>query len=143
MAAPAKSKHLILYDGVCHLCDRLNRFVLPRDPEGVFRFASIQSATGSRILQANGKNPRDLDTLYVVRNYEFEDSMLLAKATAGLFVLGTLGWPWRTATVLRILPTSLLNWGYDRIAKNRYRIFGRHESCLMPSPEYKGRFVDV
>ena len=136
-------RHLILYDGVCYLCDRSIRFTLPRDPQGLFCFASIQSATGKRILEEFGKNPDDLDTMYVIQNYESEIRSLLMKSRAGLFVLHALGWPWRLTAVLGILPTTVLDWGYDLIAKYRYRIFGRHDSCLMPGPEYRKRFLDI
>ena len=137
------SRHLILYDGVCYLCDRLNLFVLPRDPDGIFCFASIQSATGRRVLQEYGKNPDDLNTFYVVRNYRSNDRTILTQSSAGLFVCEVLGGPWKMALALRVLPGFILDWGYDLIARHRYRMFGRHDTCLLPRPEYRGRFLDT
>jgi predicted DCC family thiol-disulfide oxidoreductase YuxK len=134
---------LILYDGVCGLCHRVTRFVLPRDTRKVFRFASIQSDVGRRMLQAHGKDPDALDTFCVVSDYKSEHSTLFMKASGVLFVVRRLGWPWRLATVFGVLPRRILNWGYDRVAKNRYRFFGRYEVCMLPSPDDRDRFLDA
>ena|SRR5207247_8192129 len=90
-----RGEHLVLYDGVCALCNRLNNFVLPRDNRGVFDFASLQSAMGRSALQRFGRNPDDLNTFYLVTNYRSESSALLSKASAALFVMKKLGDPWR------------------------------------------------
>ncbi len=137
-----KGCHLILYDGVCRLCNRLNRFVLKRDAAAVFCFASLQSDLGQSLLRRYGRNSDRVETLYVVVNYGSK-SVLLAKSRAVLFILKTLGGPWRLTAVFGILPGRLLDWAYDLIARNRYRLFGRYESCLMPNPEYRSRFIDV
>lgn len=142
-SAVMDARHLILYDGVCHLCDWFNRFTLPRDPQGLFRYASIQSETGKKMLESFGQNPEDLDTFYVIENFESDDRSLRMRSKASLFVLHQIGWPWKLACALRILPTPILDWGYDLIAKNRYRIFGRDDACIMPRPEYEDRFLDV
>jgi len=135
--------HLILYDGVCGLCNRLNRFVLKRDPAAVFQFASLQSRLGQSLLKANGLDADNLETLYVVANYGSESPALLSKSQAAFFILKTLGGPWRVVTILGILPRRLLDWVYDLIARNRYTVFGRYQTCPIPSPEYKSRFVDI
>jgi predicted DCC family thiol-disulfide oxidoreductase YuxK len=135
-------KHLVLYDGVCGLCNRLNGFVLTRDTRGVLDFASLQSAAGRSALQRFGRNPEDLNTLYVVTNYRSESPALLSKARAVLFVMKTLGGGWAWLRAFGMLPNALLDRGYDLIARNRYRLFGRYDSCLMPSAEYKKRFID-
>jgi len=135
--------HLILYDGVCGLCNRLNRFVLKRDPAAVFQFASLQSRLGQSLLKANGLDADNLETLYVVANYGSESPVLLSKSQAAFFILKTLGGPWRVVTILGILPWRLLDWVYDLIARNRYTVFGRYQTCPIPSPEYKSRFVDI
>jgi len=135
--------HLILYDGVCGLCNRLNRFVLKRDPAAVFQFASLQSRLGQSLLKADGLDADNLETLYVVANYGSESPVLLSKSQAAFFILKTLGGPWRVVTILGILPWRLLDWVYDLIARNRYTVFGRYQTCPIPSPEYKSRFVDI
>ncbi|MFB3905991.1 MAG: thiol-disulfide oxidoreductase DCC family protein [Acidobacteriota bacterium] len=135
--------HLVLYDGVCGLCNRLNRFVLKHDAAGVFRFASLQSSLGQSLLRDQGKDPRMPETLYVLANYGSNATTLLSRSAAVLFVLKTLGGPWRLAAILGILPGPLLDWAYDLIARNRYRIFGRYDSCPVPSPAHKDKFIDV
>ena len=140
---PRRGEHLLLYDGVCGLCNRLNNFVLPRDAQGLFDFASLQSEAGRSVLERFGKNPADLDTFYVVTNYRSQSPALVSKARAALFVMTTLGAPWRWLGFFGMFPTALLDRVYDLIARHRYRIFGRTESCLMPSPEYKQRFIDI
>jgi predicted DCC family thiol-disulfide oxidoreductase YuxK len=135
--------HLILYDGVCGLCNRLNAFVLKHDRKAHFRFASLQSALGQSLLRRYGLNPVDLDTFYVITNYDSGSALLFERARAGLFVLKTLGSPWRWAAILGILPDSLLNFGYDCLARNRYRIFGKYEQCMVPSAADRERFIDV
>ncbi len=136
-------RHLILYDGVCGLCNRLNRFILERDAVAVFQFASLQSRLGQSILRGYGRDPDKLETLYVVVNYDSESAVLLSKSRAALFVLKTLGGPWRLTASLGVLPRRLLDWAYDLVARHRYRVFGRYEYCLMPGPEYENRFIDV
>jgi len=138
-----RGEHLVLYDGVCALCNRLNNFVLPRDSRGVFDFASLQSAVGRSALQRFGRNPDDLNTFYLVTNYRSESSALLSKASAALFVMKKLGDPWRWLGLLGVFPSALLDRVYDLTARYRYRLFGRYESCLMPSGEYKKRFIDL
>ena len=140
---PARGEHLILYDGVCGLCNRLNRFVLLRDTRAVFDFASLQSVTGRSVLQRFGRDTENLTTFYVVADYREESPTLLSKARAVLFVMKTLdiGSAWRHA--FRIFPDAVLDFGYDLIARNRYRVFGQSESCLMPSAEFRERFIDI
>jgi predicted DCC family thiol-disulfide oxidoreductase YuxK len=135
-------RHLLLYDGVCGLCNRLNGFVLPRDPGGVFHFAPLQSETARSILLRFGRDSGSLETFYVVEDYRSAAPRLWSKARAGLFVARQIGGVWRLLTIFGILPDFLLNFVYDLIARHRYRIFGRYDVCLMPKPEYKARFVD-
>ena len=141
--ADSRASHLILYDGVCGLCDRLIQFALLRDRLKVLRFASIQSATGRRVLKGHGRNPDHLTTFYVVSNFESEDSAVLQKSEGILFVVSKLGWPWKLSLILRPLPLRLRDWGYDLVAKTRYRIFGRYDTCPIPNPAYRDRFLDL
>jgi predicted DCC family thiol-disulfide oxidoreductase YuxK len=136
-------QHLLLYDGLCGLCNRLNQFVLPRENGDVFDFAPIQSGAGRQVLTRFGQNPDDLDTFYVVTDYRAPAPALLSKARAALFVMKTLGAPWSWLGAFGVLPNALLDAAYDVIARNRYRLFGRYESCLIPAAKYKHRFIDV
>jgi len=139
----SNGRHLILYDGVCGLCNRLNNFVLPRDREGRFHFASLQSALGRSILERHGRDPGDLTTFYVVADYRSSSSTLRSRSDAALFLMRNLGRPWRWFAAFRILPRPLCDRIYDLVARNRYRLFGRVDTCPAPSPEYRSRFVDV
>jgi predicted DCC family thiol-disulfide oxidoreductase YuxK len=135
---------ILLYDGVCGLCNRLVRFILRRDRDGVFRFASLQSAMGARILARHGAKSSDLDTVYVVINPDLADESLLSRSDAVLFVLKQLGSiSSAAASVLHALPGSLRNVAYDAVARSRYRIFGRSEVCMLPPEQDRGRFLDV
>lgn len=139
----ASGKHLILYDGVCGLCNRLNAFVLPRDPRGKFHFAPLQSETSRTILRRYGKDPDELNTFYIVSNYRSDSPVLLSKAQAAILVARELGGIWQLATIFGVLPVPLLNVFYDLIARYRYRIFGRYDACPIPSAEHKSRFVGL
>jgi predicted DCC family thiol-disulfide oxidoreductase YuxK len=142
--APAggSGQHLLLYDGVCGLCDHLVQFVLAHDPRGVFDFAPLQSATGRAAVAREGGDPDVLSSFYVVRDYRTPGARSVVKGRAALFVARALGWPWRAAAVFGLLPTALLNLGYDIVARYRYRVFGRFDQCVLPRPEQRKRFVD-
>src|SRR4051812_5924246 len=103
-STPAGGQHLVLYDGVCGLCNRLNQFLLSRDGGGVFDFASLQSRAGRDLLTRLGRNPDDLDTVFVVVGYRGGAPVLLSKARAALFVLKALGQPWSWLGVFGVLP---------------------------------------
>jgi predicted DCC family thiol-disulfide oxidoreductase YuxK len=135
--------HVILYDGVCRLCNRLNRFVIRRDRQDRFRFASLQSRFAAETLSRYEKDPRDLDTLYVITQFGAQSESLLSRSEAVLFILRGIGGGWRLSGILAYLPTSLLNLGYDLVARSRYRIFGRYDGCPMPSPEDRDKFIEV
>jgi predicted DCC family thiol-disulfide oxidoreductase YuxK len=145
---------IILYDGVCGLCNRLNQFVLRRDPDAIFRFASLQSPSAARILTRHGADPRDLDTVYVVVNLDLTkhdlakeaqpDEYLLTRFDAIIFVLKQLGGIWKfLGFLVQLLPQPLRDAVYRLVARNRYRIFGRFETCMLPGPENRGRFLDI
>jgi predicted DCC family thiol-disulfide oxidoreductase YuxK len=148
---------ILLYDGVCGLCNRFVQFILRRDRNAVFRFASLQSALAADVLVRHGLKPGDLDTVYVVVNLDSHrpnpdshhpnegmNEFLLARSDAVLFVLNQLGGPWRAAASLaQLLPKVLRDLAYNAVARNRYRIFGRSESCILPSAEDRNRFLDL
>ena len=134
--------HLVLYDGVCGLCNRLLQFLLAVDHRAVFDFASLQSATGRAIVERAGGHPDDLNSFYVSANYRTPRSRVITKSEAALFVARELGWPWKLMGLMRALPSGWLDRVYDLVARDRYRIFGRREQCLAPRPEFRNRFVE-
>jgi predicted DCC family thiol-disulfide oxidoreductase YuxK len=126
--------HLVLYDGVCGLCDRINRFILAHDAHEQFHFASLQSAVARERLGRFGIETDALSTVYVLPDYERSQSPPVGRAAAALFVANALGWPWKIAAVLRVVPMSWLDRAYDAVARRRYRLFGRFEHCPLPAP---------
>jgi predicted DCC family thiol-disulfide oxidoreductase YuxK len=126
---------IILYDGVCGLCHRLNQFVLRRDREGIFRFASLQSPLAARILARDGANPQDLDTVYVVLNHDLTkqaqpDERLLRRSDAVIFVLKRLDGIWKVLGLfVQLLPRFLRDWGYRVVTSNPDR---SRRSCRPP-----------
>jgi predicted DCC family thiol-disulfide oxidoreductase YuxK len=134
---------ILLYDGVCGLCNRFVQFILRHDRNAIFRFASLQSALAARILARHGANPTDLDTVYVVINHELPGESLLFRSDAMAFVLKQLGGPWRTAaSLLQLLPKFLRDPAYNAVARHRYRIFGRSDACTLPRDVDRTRFLD-
>jgi predicted DCC family thiol-disulfide oxidoreductase YuxK len=132
----------VLYDGVCGLCSRLVQFLLAHDRRAVFNLASLQSATGQAVVEQAGGDAHQLTTFYVLANYRTADARLLTKSDAALFVAREVGWPWKAVRLLRIVPKTLLDRLYDVVARNRYRVFGRYEQCMIPPAEFRSRFVD-
>ncbi len=127
---------LVLFDGVCVLCSGWVKFILARDCAQRFRFASIQGDYGRRLALRLGLDPADPQTNAVVLG-----GRVLFKSDSALGVLGELpGWRWTRP--LRALPRGLRDWVYDRIARNRYGLFGRYDSCVRLSAGDSGRFID-
>ena len=134
---------VLLYDGVCGLCNRTVQFVLRRDHEKRFRFAPLQSAFAARLLGKKGVDASDLNSFYIVVFRE-EGEILLKQSDAVLWVMEKLPgiWP-RVARVLRFLPRTVRDWGYRMIARSRYQLFGRYETCPIPSESDRERFIEV
>jgi predicted DCC family thiol-disulfide oxidoreductase YuxK len=134
---------IILYDGVCGLCNGFVAFVWPRDRERRFRFAPLQGATARAVLGRHGRDATALDTVIVVVDPDGPAERLLDRSTAGLYVLAGLGGGWRAlATLLGWLPRPLLDLAYRALARNRYRLFGRLDACAVPGPEHRERFIE-
>jgi len=108
----------------------------------VFRFASLQSVVGRSIVALSGGNPAELTSFYVVANYQTAASRVFTRSDAALFVAGALGWPWRVGQLIRFVPHPVRDRAYDVVARSRYRVFGRYDRCLVPSPEFRSRFID-
>ena len=134
---------IILYDGVCGLCNRFVRLVLRFDKRGVFRFASLQSPFAAAVLQRHGINPLQLDTVYLVLDYGSAGEQLLARDHAVVAILKQLGGAWKFwASISKLLPKLFRQWLYNLIARNRYRIFGKYESCPLPDEKIRSKLLD-
>lgn len=133
----APTAHIVFFDGVCGLCDRLVQFVLRRDHERRFRFAPLQGRLAGRELRLRGVDPEDLDTLYVLTAH----GRLLTRSRAVFFVLRQLGGGWGVLANLRVLPAFVTDIGYRLVSSVRYRLFGRFDQCRVPSPEDRDRVL--
>lgn len=142
MVAPGPPP-VLLFDGVCGLCNAAVQFVLRHDPSGRFRFAPLQGQFARRVLERHGRDPDDLDTMYLVVDADTPRERLLEKSDGVIAVLRGLGDGWRLLSLFRFLPLALRDRGYDRLARNRYRWFGRTDQCVIPRPDIRARFIDL
>lgn len=128
---------LVLFDGVCNLCNAVVRFVIPRDPRGHFQFATLTSDAAARAL-ATEPGARQLpDSVILV-----EDGRVFTRSDAALRILRRLTFPWSLVYGLIVLPKGLRDHVYDAIARRRYRWFGRRDQCMIPGPSIRSRFLD-
>ncbi len=132
---------VLLYDGVCGLCNGVVQFVLPRDPGNLFYFASLQSEYARSVLLRHKQDPDNLNTVYVVVDSNTREEHLLSKSSAAIYVASKLGAPLSLAPVFKILPLFIRDGLYDFVAANRYKWFGKHDVCLAPTPKDRERFL--
>jgi predicted DCC family thiol-disulfide oxidoreductase YuxK len=127
---------LILFDGVCNLCNALVQFVIRHDPNGKFHFAAIQSDIGRKIFQKYGLDPTDLQTFVFI-----SDNRIFLRSSAAIAVVSHFGGAWRMCAIFWLVPRFLRDAVYSVIARNRYRWFGRKDTCMIPTPEIEKRFL--
>jgi predicted DCC family thiol-disulfide oxidoreductase YuxK len=128
---------VVLFDGMCNLCNGAVNLIIDRDPAARFRFASLQSQFGQRELRRLGLPDDVLETIVLL-----EDGQAWMRSTAALRIARRLGFPWVLAYSLIAVPRPVRDWAYDIVARNRFKWFGRRERCRVPTPEIKGRFVE-
>ena len=140
----AEANPIILYDGVCGLCNRSVQFLLKHDKAGRFRFASLQSDFAQKVLNRHGIDPKDLDTVHVVENYDQPGERVLQRSDAVLRAGRELGGLWgASATIARVVPRALRDVVYRFVATNRYRVFGKYDTCMLPDPNQRSKFLDI
>ncbi|MFN8572004.1 MAG: DCC1-like thiol-disulfide oxidoreductase family protein [Gemmatimonadaceae bacterium] len=127
---------ILLYDGVCGLCDRFVQFVLRHDRHRTLKFATLQGSFGDG-ARASLPGLADVDSLVLVT-----PSGAYIRSTAALEVMRYLGGVWSLALVSYVVPRPLRDWVYDQVAKRRYRIWGRYDTCQIPDPAVRQRFLD-
>ena len=132
-----RNEHVILFDGVCHLCQGAVKFIIKHDPAGRFRFASLQSQAGSRLLQAAGAHEKSLDSVVLIENGTY-----YIRSAAALRIARGLRYPWPLLYALIVVPKGLRDAVYQFIARHRYRWFGKDETCLVPTRELRERFLE-
>lgn len=127
--------NIIVFDGVCNFCDRSVQFIIKRDKNAIYKFASIQSDAGQKILQMHGVPP-DIDSIILVKG-----NKCYYKTSAALRICKNLKGGWQLLYFLLIFPKPIRDFFYNILAMNRYKWFGKKESCTVPSPEIRKRFL--
>ena len=127
---------VVLFDGVCNFCNATINFVIEHDRAGHFKFAPLQSKVGERLMTENGIDRIETDSVILV-----EDGKAYTHSDAALRIARRLDGIWSWAYALRIVPRFIRDAGYRLFAKNRYRLFGRQDACMMPTPEIRARFL--
>jgi predicted DCC family thiol-disulfide oxidoreductase YuxK len=128
--------YILLFDGVCNLCNRTVQFVIKRDNNAKFRFASLQSDIGQALLKRFGLPLNDFDSFVLIKGDKY-----YLRSTAGLHVLKELGGGWKLFYALIIFPRAFRDFIYSMVARTRYKVFGKRDSCMIPTPEQRDRFL--
>lgn len=134
---------LILYDGVCGFCNRQVQYVLKRDKGGKFQFAPLQGTLAHEILRRHGKDPEDLDSVYLVLDPGEQSERVFDRGQAVHRILSELSFGSKLLALFRFLPSKVCDWAYDFVARRRYKWYGKFDACPLPSPEQRKRFVGM
>jgi predicted DCC family thiol-disulfide oxidoreductase YuxK len=127
---------VVLFDGVCNLCNQSVLFIIKRDPGDTFRFAALQSGFGMRVLEQHQLDVSGLYSIILVEGDKITD-----RSTAALRIARRLNGLWPLLYALIVIPPFIRNWVYDWISRNRYKWFGKKDECMIPTPDLKARFV--
>ena len=128
---------VVLFDGVCNLCSGFVQFIVPRDPEGKYRFASLQSDVGRALLAEHDLPTDELESIVLI-----EDGESYVKSAAVIRIAAGLGGRYRLLSPFRHVPAAVRDRAYDFVADHRYRWFGKKDRCMMPSGDIESRFLE-
>lgn len=129
--------NVILFDGVCNLCSGFVQFVLKNEEQKNILFASLQSKAAQVILRENGLPSHEMNTIVFIENEK-----IYTKSKAVLKIMDHMKYPWKSMVILKVFPSELSDYIYDLIAKHRYRILGKKDTCWIPTQELKARFLE-
>ena len=135
--AKTNNKKIILFDGVCNLCDSAVQFIIKHDKKDIFRFVALQSDLGKQICSYIGVDQTKIDSIILYN----PGVAYYYKSSAAIEIAEELGGVYHLISIFKILPEKLRNYIYDYIAKNRYKWYGKKESCMIPTPELKAKFL--
>ena len=130
-------KNILLFDGVCNLCNCLVRFIIKRDTKAIFRFAALQSKTGQELLMQMKLPSDDMNSVVYIRGGEY-----FYKSSAILHILHDLGGIWKLFYAFIIIPSFFRDFIYSIVARTRYMVFGKRDTCMVPTPDIQKRFLD-
>jgi predicted DCC family thiol-disulfide oxidoreductase YuxK len=138
-AVPPVGANVVLVDGMCVMCSWIVAFILDHDPQGLFYFAHLQGPLAQQALSRHGRTPHDIDGVYLLTEAGTPSERLLADGAAGREI-----WPrlFKAAIVLRWIPLPILNFFYRACARNRYRLFGKYNTCRVPTLDDRHRFLE-
>ncbi len=132
------NRHIVIFDGVCNLCNGAVNFIINRDPEGVFAFTPMQSDLAQELMNKHKIHNVGIDTFLLIKNdqcFVFSSAALeIAKDLSGL---------WYTFNILKFVPRIIRDFIYKQFARNRYTLFGRQETCMVPTKRVKSRFIGI
>lgn len=129
--------YIVLFDGVCNLCNSTVQFIIKRDTHNQFKFSSLQSEYGQNFLKERNLDSSDFKSIIL---YEPEVAYY-TKSTAALKIAQNLGFPYNLLSVFLLIPSFIRDWIYSLISKYRYHLFGKKDSCMVPTPENKRKFI--
>lgn len=129
--------YLVLFDGVCNLCNSTVQFIIKRDTHNQFKFSSLQSEYGQNFLKERNLDSSDFKSIIL---YEPEVAYY-TKSTAALKIAQNLGFPYNLLSVFLLIPSFIRDWIYSLVSKYRYHLFGKKDSCMVPTPENKRKFI--
>lgn len=131
-------KKIILFDGVCNLCNSSVQFVIKRDNKDLFRYAALQSEVGQQLVAERHIDTRQVDSIILIER----GVAYYTKSDAALEIAKDLGGLWKMSAIFTWVPRSIRNAVYDFVARNRYKWFGKKEACMVPTPELKAKFLE-
>lgn len=137
MRAQKDNHPIIMFDGICNLCNHLIQFVIKRDPNGIFKFLSLQSDLARSIMSSHNLTNKQLDSIILI-----DKNQIFTESTAILHILNKLTGPIKLLIPLWIIPKLIRDKGYRFIAKNRYKWFGKKSACMIPTQDIKNRFIE-
>ncbi|MBD0776439.1 thiol-disulfide oxidoreductase DCC family protein [Maribacter sp. ANRC-HE7] len=132
------TKKIVLFDGVCNLCNRSIQFIIRHDKKDEFRFATLQGDLGKQLVKERHIDTETVDSIILIE----PGVAYYTKSTAALKIGISFGGAWKMLTVLELIPSSLSDIVYDFIARNRYQWYGKKDACMIPTPELKSKFLE-
>ncbi|MFT5118088.1 MAG: putative DCC family thiol-disulfide oxidoreductase YuxK [Kiritimatiellia bacterium] len=131
-----KNDRVILFDGVCKLCNAWGNFIIKNDKNRIFKLCSVQSVEGQKILSYFNFSTEHFETMLYI-----DENIIYQKSDAFFKIISILGLPFTLAGIFKVLPRKLRNWLYDLIALNRYRLFGKYDYCQLPNEDHEQRYL--
>ncbi|MCK0189016.1 DCC1-like thiol-disulfide oxidoreductase family protein [Arenibacter sp. F20364] len=133
-----QNNKIILFDGVCNLCNNSVQYVIKRDTNNAFKFAALQSEIGQKLTLERGIDTSMVDSIILIE----PGVAYYTKSTAALKIAKSFGGVWQLISLLEWIPENIRNWVYDYVARNRYKWYGKKDACMIPTPELKSKFLD-